>query len=140
MIEAPIITALRADSALAALVSTYEGAPAIFSEEAPEKAAEPYITIRVLRSAEDDLVIQSMTLYVDYWDYQKSRVNTRAAVERIEFVLDDKSFESDRFSDIRCWYFSDGEVNDDQDARAIHHNVQFMVRATRKKWIQQINN
>jgi hypothetical protein len=138
MIEASIITALKADAVLTTYVSTYGGSPAIFSEEAPEDANDPYITISLRRNAsEDDSVIQIFNLYVDYWDNSISRANSRAAAERIEFVLDHNTFDDSRYSGARCRFFSAGPV-DEEDPRAIHHNLQFTIRAARKKWMQQL--
>jgi hypothetical protein len=136
MIESAIISALKADSGLVAYISVYRGAPAVFSEEAPEDAETPYITIRISRSTED-LIVQNMNMYVDLWDYNKSRKETREAVEKIEFALDNKEFSTDRYSNIRCWFFSGSQV-DGEDPRDIHYNQQFTIRATRKKFLQQL--
>lgn len=137
MIESAIINKLAADAALTALLSTYGVSPAIFSEEAPENAKEPYITIRLMRNSGPDSIIELFSLYVDYWDLKKSRVASRSAIERIEFVLDNAVLDHDRYSSIRIWHFSAGPV-EGTDPRDIHHNIQFEIRACRKKWIRQI--
>jgi glutathionylspermidine synthase len=139
MIEQTIINALRADTTLAGYVSSYSAAPAIFANEAPENSELPYITVRITRNAlADDSVFHDFNIYVDYWDYNKSRSNANKAAERVEFVLDQKTYNADtRYSTIRTWFFSGGWV-EDTDPRDIHYNVQFSARATRKKWIQQL--
>ena len=136
MIEKTIIDALKADAALRVRVTTFGGQAAIFSELAPETATEPYITINLSRSQTmGDLVLHDFTLMVDYWGYDTSRVRAREASERIEYLLDNKQFDSDgRYHKIRVWFFSGGWV-EDEDPRAIHYNQQFTIRASRKKWI-----
>lgn len=139
MIESIIISTLAADSALVALLATYNSAPAIFSEEAPEEAEEPNITIGLTRNSGLDPTIQLFTLNVDFWDYDGSRVNSRAAAERIEFVLDRADLSTTRYSSIRCFFASGGPVSE-TDPRAIHYNSQFEIRAFRKKWIEQLDD
>jgi hypothetical protein len=139
MIESIIISTLAADTALAAILTTYEGAPAIFSEEAPENAEEPNVTISLTRANGPDPTIQLFTLNVDYWDYGKSRADSRTAAERIEFVLDRADLEHARYSSIRCFFASGGPLTE-TNPRAIHYNLQFEVRAFRKKWMEQLDN
>jgi len=72
---------------------------------------------------------------VDYWGYDTTRVKAREASERIEYLLDQKQFNTDaRYDTIRVWLFSGGWVQE-EDPRAIHYNQQFTARASRKKWI-----
>jgi hypothetical protein len=138
MIEKPIIDALKADAALAARVTLYAGEPAIFGRLAPEKSIKQYVTVNDTRYKEaGGLVIQRFTLMVDYWAYGTSAKIANEASERIEFVLDNKQFESERYDKIRVWIFSSGWI-EDEDPRAIHYNQQFEVRASRKKWICQL--
>jgi hypothetical protein len=137
MIESVILSALKADAQLIALVSTFRGQPAIFSDTAPEGVIKPYITFRLDRRSANDLAVAEFSLYVDYWDYSISRVNARKASERIEFLLDQKDFEHERYSTIRVSFFSGGPVEED-DLKAIHYNQLFDVRAFRKKWIDQL--
>lgn len=139
MIEKTIIDTLKADSVLKARVTKYANEAAIFSELAPEAAVEPYITINISRSQTmGDLVLHDFTLMVDYWGLDTTRVKTREASERIEYLLDNKQFDTDgRYHKIRVWFFSGGWVEED-DPRAIHYNQQFTVRASRKKWIETL--
>jgi len=138
MIEKPIIDVLKADAALAARVTLYDGEPAIFGRLAPEKAIKPYVTVNDTRYKEsDDNILHRFTLMIDYWDYGTSMKKANEASERIEFLLDTKQFDSERYDKIRVWIFSSGWV-EDEDPRAIHYNQQFMVRASRKKWIEQL--
>ena len=134
-IEGAIVAALQNDSALAALVSSYAALPSIFANEAPEDAKLPYITVRTTRNSDtEESVLQDFTIYVDYWDFNKSRAPANSASERIEFILDNSKLESERHSSIRVWFFSGGWV-DDTDSRDVHFNVQFYARGVRKKWI-----
>jgi len=139
MIEKTIVDALRADAVLISKVSLYNKHPAIFSELAPEAAIQPYITINLSRSkASDDLVLHDFILMVDFWGTDSTRVDTRIASERIEYLLDNKQFHTDlRYHTIRVWFFSGGWV-EDNDPRTIHYNQQFTVRASRMKWIENL--
>lgn len=137
MIESSIINALAADVILTRRLATYNGAPAIFSEYAPEDAGEPNITIRLRRTNGPDDIVQLFLLEVDYWDYNTSRADSREAAERIEFVLDQAELEHERYAVIRC-FFSSGEPLEEVDPRAVHYNSQFEIRAFRKKWIRYI--
>lgn len=137
MIESVILTALKADAALVALVSTFNAQPAIFDGTAPEGVTKPYITFRIDRRSSNDLVIAEFTLYIDYWSTGASKANARRASERIEFLLDQKDFEHERYSTIRVSFFSGGSV-EDEDPKEIHYNQMFDIRAFRKKWIDQL--
>lgn len=138
MIESAILTALQSDGALAQLVSTYANAPAIFSESAPEGAAEPYVTFDISRVVAESDVLDVFNIMVDFWDMsQKSRAKSRQAAQRIEFVLDGATLQTDRYDTIRVWYESAGPVPE-PDPRYIHHNLQFMARAGRKAWAEQL--
>ena len=139
MFESAILAALSEDVTLASYVSTYGGSPAVFSEHAPEGAEMPYITFRIERDTTEALPVQAFSVFVDFWDYNKSRVNARAASERIEFLLDNKQFDHARYSNIRLFRFSAGPV-EDSDPRSIHYNHLFSARAGRKKWAQQISS
>lgn len=138
MIET-IIDVLKVDSALKARVTKYANEPAIFSELAPKAAIEPYVTINLSRNqTSGDLVLHDFILMVDFWGTDTTRVKTREASERIEFLLDNKQFDTDtRYHKIRIWFFSGGWVEED-DPRAIHYNQQFTVRASRMKWIENL--
>jgi hypothetical protein len=137
MIESALQLALASDGALAALVSTYQGNPAIFSEDAPEDAVLPYIVYSVSRLAADHPAAEQFNVYVDYYDNGKSRANSRKAAQRIEFCLDQKTLANDRYDSIRVFYESAGPVPD-PDPRVIHYNLQFTARAGRKAWAQQL--
>jgi len=137
MFEAALQARIASDGQLATLLSTYEGAPAIFSEEAPEEAVEPYIVYSISRQAVDHPAVEQFNVYVDYFDNQKSRANSRKAAQRIEFVLDQVTLTSDRYDTIRLFYESAGPVPD-PDPRVIHYNFQFSARAGRKAWAQQL--
>lgn len=134
MFESALHQALAADGDLAELLSTYEGAPAIFSDEAPAKAVEPYLIYRITRLSTENDAVQSFNIYLDYFDTGKSWARSRAAAFRIECMLDKVILTSERFDKIRLFYESDGSVPDTE----IHHNLQFSARATRKAWAQQL--
>jgi len=137
LIEAPIIAALKADSALAALVTTFQSSPAIFADNAPETATLPYIVIREEDCDDVDLVISVFNVYIDYFDFNKSRVSCNAASKRIEHVLDNKILNSDDYAYIRMRRFSFGFVYG-EDQREIQYNIQFQARACRKTFSAQL--
>ena len=135
MIETAIYSRLASDAALAGTVTVFSGAPAIFSEFAPETAQRPYVVFRVMMSSAD-AVVRPLTVMVDYYEYNTSRVKSRLAAERIEYLLDQQVVQDADYADIRLNYFAGSPV-DAGDGRDIQYNVQFSGRATRKKWIIQ---
>lgn len=137
MIESAIINALAADVDLTALLSTYKAEPAIFSEFAPEDAEQPYsvVSIRVSGVAGDP--VHAFTVMIDTYDYNRSSVNIRKIAERIEYVLDQSKLSHDRYDSIRLYFFA-GSQSPEDDPRQQHYNSQFMARAGRKKWMQQL--
>lgn len=137
MFESIIINTLKADPELGDYVSSYQGQPAIFSEEAPEDTEKPFIIIELNRQSTGHLALQTFTLDVDYLDTNKSRTNSRKAVQRIEFALDQAILTHERYDSIRLSFESAGPVPS-TDARDIHYNTQFSVRAGRKAWCKQL--
>jgi hypothetical protein len=137
MFESTILTALQSDATLAALVTTYNNSPAIFSDVAPEGAEMPYITFRITEGISNHPVIKTATLYTDYWHYGTSKAKARQAAERMELLLDKKEFEHERYSNIRVSFFSAGSVDED-DPKVIHYNQMYQCRMGRKKWSEQL--
>jgi hypothetical protein len=136
MIESVILTALTADTELKALVSTFNGQPAIFDGSAPEGVAKPYITFRVTWR-HIDLMTTEFTVFIDFFDYGSSKVKARKAAERAEFIFDGKEFEHERYSNIR-FLLSSGDYVPEEDPRTIHYNQMFEARASRKKFVEQL--
>jgi hypothetical protein len=135
MIEAVVIATLRADATLAGTVSTHNGKPSIFADQAPEATELPYIVIREgTMSKTADSLLFAGELYVDYWAFGPSWATCDIASERVETIFDNMKLQSDRLSDIRFAQSSSGPVTD-PDPRVIHHNTIFTIRATRKRWI-----
>jgi hypothetical protein len=131
MFESSLLPVLRDDATLASLVSTFANSPSIFSEFAPEKAAFPYIVFRITRSMDiESEAVQKFNIYVDYFNYGVSGVQSRQAAERIEMLLDRTNLQHARYNSIRIFFFSGGTVNED-DPRAIHYNLMFEARAGR---------
>jgi hypothetical protein len=137
MIESAIYNRLTTDGALAGYLSTYQGAPAIFSEDAPDGVEMPFVVYSINRMAADHPAVEMFNVYVNYFDTQKSRANSRKAGQRIEFLLDQVTLTSDRYDNIRVFFSSGGPVPD-PDPRVIHYNMQFEARAGRKAWAQQL--
>lgn len=135
MIEAVVIAALRADAVLATTITTHNGKPSVFADQAPESAVMPYVVIREgTMSKTEDSILFAGELYVDYWDFGSTWTKCDTAGERIETIFDQMKLDSDRLSDIRFSQSSSGPVAD-ADPRVIHHNTIFNVRAIRKRWI-----
>jgi hypothetical protein len=131
MFESALVTFLADDEKLAALIEEYGEEPAIFSDEAPEDAVMPYIVIRIVPSATDNIAVESFAVFIDFYDKDKSRVNSRKAAQRIKLILDRVSLSHARYNNIRMFYFDGSPVTED-DPRNIHYNLQFMARAGRQ--------
>jgi hypothetical protein len=138
MFESALLDVLKNDETLAALVGTFASSPAIFSEFAPEKAVLPYIVFRITRSMDvESRAVQKFTIYVDYFNYGVSGVQSRQAAERIEMLLDRANLQHERYGTIRILFFSGGTVNED-DPRAIHYNLMFDARAGRINYCKRV--
>lgn len=138
MFEFELIEALQNDDLLSRHLSTYDGKPSIFSEYAPAPVKMPVIVFNIIRtSGYDNSSIQEFTIMVDYFDYQKARANSRIAAQQIEFILDFKTLQSERYTDIRLRFFSGGPIPE-PDNLSIHYNLQFQARATRRAWMATI--
>lgn len=141
MFESALLAKLQADTTLVSYVSSFTTGvtttKSIFAEYAPENSVLPYIVFKISPSRTDNLAVKEFNVYVDYYDYNKSRSNCQKAAERIEFVLDRCTLQHARFNYIRMFYFSGGFV-EEEDPRAIHYNILFSARAGRKKWIDQL--
>ena len=138
MFESALLPVLRDDIALSKLVTLFNSSPAIFSEMAPEKAVLPYIVFRITRSMDiDTVVIQKFNIYIDYFDYGISWINSRKAAEKIELLLDRSNLQHDRYGTIRVFFFSGGAVAED-DPRAIHYNLMFEARAGRINFCKRV--
>lgn len=134
MIESTIINKLTTDSILMALL--HSGSSSVFTENVPEEEPLPYLLIRVHRSQGDFKPLQDFSIYVEYLDYNVSRVNSRIAAERIEFDLDDWNLQHERYSDIHIHLFNGSDVGG-EDLRNIHYVLQFNGQGIRKKWINE---
>jgi len=136
MFDKAIYQILSADQPLRGYVSTYRNAPAIFSGHAPEDVQLPFIVFHITPSAVDR-VVHSFNVMVDYFDYNKSRAASEAAAERVEYLLDNKIIQSDRYRDVRIVYFAGSPVPNSGDPRDVQYNVQFSARGIRKKWMNE---
>jgi hypothetical protein len=136
MFESSLLTALKADHGLVALVARHNNEPAIFSEAAPEGCTLPYVTFSISKYETEVPAVDRFNIYVDFWDRSGSSLRARAASQRIEFILDRKILQHERFDSIRLFHSSAGPVPD-TDPREIHYNNQFQARAGRKAWAAQ---
>jgi hypothetical protein len=134
MFEKTVINKLMADSTLTDLLTVYEDYPSIFSNEAPEKATVPYIVVAIQGTTTEGPV-QQFRVDVDFFDYNKSRKNSRIAAQQIEYDLDENRLTSERYIDLRFLLFSGPTSIQGDDPRDIRINLQFDVRATRSKWM-----
>jgi hypothetical protein len=138
MFEVVLQSVLATDSVLTGLVSVFNGAPSVFSEEVPESVSTPYIVHSISRRADSNTAaLEDFTINVDYYDRTKtsgaSRERSRSAAQRIEFLLDNTVHNSSRYDSIRIMFESGGPTPD-ADPRDVHYNLQFSARAGRKAW------
>ena len=100
-----IINILKSNQAIADSVGEYKNSPAIFSEHAPEEATEEggsaYIVIRIETSPLTDRVISDSNLFIDYFDYKKSRsVCNQYALDLVD-LLDFVRLRTEQVNDLR---------------------------------------
>lgn len=140
MFDSSLISLLRSDTALAALVSSYKSHAAIFSDGAPQDAALPFAETRILESSVGDSIVASFTVIIDFYQQSESAAKARAFCQRIIEVLDRAQITGDaRYHCIRIFILSGPEYIDEGDPRDIHYRVQFSARAGRKKYIETIS-
>lgn len=135
MIESAIINKLSAESEITSRIGTYNGAPSIFSNDAPENAVFPYLIVRIDAGEPEGPVIP-YNCYIDVLDWWESRVSAREVSFWIVKALDEQVLTHERYIDIRSWLFS-GPTNleDENDPRTIQINTQFYIRCARSKWM-----
>jgi hypothetical protein len=136
MFDSELKRYLETDAELVSYVGTHAGLPSVFSEAAPEGVAFPYIVFRIVVAATEAPAVCRGVVFVDYYNYDTSRTRARKVAEKIEYLLDHKILNHDRYDSIR-FFFSDGSFTPEPDPRAIHYNVQFDFRAGRKAWARQ---
>ncbi len=139
MFEKALITLLAADSALGALLSTFESDPAIFSGAAPQKAERPYIVFNIDKNAVENLAASGFDIVLDVYIRKESGKEMREIAERIEFVCDRAVIVTDaggRFQAIRL-FWEDGREIENLDVKIRHYVVRLSARAGRKKWAEE---
>lgn len=138
MFEASLITLLAADTDLATLLAPFEGAPAIFSGAAPQKAIRPYIVFDIRKLAVDNLAASGFVVVLDIFIRKESGKDMRKIATRITYVCDRVIMDSDtRFGQIRLFY-EDGREVENNDIKIRHYVVTLSARAGRKEWAAQI--
>jgi hypothetical protein len=139
MFEGSLISLLRSDTGLAAFVSTYKTAPAIFSDVAPEDASLPFAETVIQENSVGDSVVASFTVLVDFYNSTESAVSARAFCQRVVELLDRQEINNDsRYHRIRFFINSGPYRVEEGDPRDVHYRVQFSARAGRKKFIDEL--
>lgn len=139
MFEKALITLLVADSALVALLSTFESDPAIFSGAAPQKAERPYIVFDIDENAVENLAASGFDIVLDIYIRKESGKEMREIAERIKFVCDRAVIMVDvggRYQAIRL-FREDGREVENLDIKIRHYVVRLSARAGRKKWAEE---
>lgn len=139
MFEKTLINLLAADSDLQGLLSTFESAPAIFSNVAPQRAELPYIVFDIDKLAVENLAASGFDIVLDTYHRQESGKELREIAERIEFVCDRALIRTDaggRFQAIRI-YYEDGREIENSDVKVRHYVTRLSARAGRKKWAEE---
>lgn len=138
MFEASLISLLAADSALVALLSSFEGAPAIFSSVAPQKATRPYIVFDIDKFSVENLAASSFSVVLDIYIRKESGKDMRDIATRITYICDRVIMDNDtRFGQIRLFY-EDGREVENTDIKIRHYVVRLSARAGRKEWAAQL--
>jgi hypothetical protein len=138
MFESSLLDALRTDSALSGLITAFNGAPAVFSDAAPDKAELPYVVFSISRTSTEAAAVHKFDVMIHVYGYGATAKAARDAAERIENLLDRGILQHERYSCIRLFMQSGGLVDDDTDPRSIHQNMLFIARAGRKKWVEEM--
>lgn len=148
MLAEAVYTKMVNDMELVSMISTYEGFPAIFENDAQPGAKFLYITFRMEDSPGTGLFLKrKFTLYIDVWDYQEGGDTTEAkrVSSRIEELFDRKRLEHPDYGIIQCYMQTrgliregDGDRDSTKETAIIHITHQFEVTAWRKKFINSL--
>lgn len=137
MFETTLLPVLKNDATLAALVSSYKSAAAVFSDCAPEAAELPFAETIIQENSVGDSVVASFLVQIDYYTQATSGKNARAFCQRVIELLDGAQIDSDaRYHKIRLFISSGPLKIEEGDPRDIHYQVTFSARAGRKKYIE----
>ena len=138
MFEASLISLLAGDSALQTLLATFEGAPAIFTNVAPQKAIRPYIVFDIDKLSVENLAASGFTIDLHTYIRVESGKEMREIATRITYVCDRVVLDNDtRFGQIRLFWESGREI-ENSDIKIRHYVTTLSARAGRKEWAAQI--
>lgn len=138
MFESSLIPILRADSLLAACVSSYASAAAIFSDGAPENAELPYAVMEIYETETGDSIVAQFTIEIHFYEQTESSANARAFAKRCIDLLDRRQMDNDtEYHKIRI-FSQDFRRIEEGDPRDVHYRLQFSARAGRKRFIESI--
>jgi hypothetical protein len=138
MFYGEIITYLRTVEPITDHLTLKNDLPAIFANEAPEDAVKPYIVLRIENNNTPGRVVFQSDLYINFYDFGKSRLNADECAMAIENALDQRKISTDNLSDVRFTLISSG-YEEGSDPRDIDYNLVFSCRGARKRWMI-INN
>lgn len=139
MYESALYNLFTGDSALVALLGTYNTKPAVFDQVAPEAAPFMYLVYEISKYGEDSGAVSRFLVDINLFDMNSSREPARNAVERIEYLLKFKTLTHARYSQIRH-YTPDILVIDEGDPSCIHYNIRCDAKAVETKWINSITH
>jgi hypothetical protein len=148
MLAEAVYAKMTNDTELVSMISSYEGMPAIFENDAQPGAKFIYITFHMDDGPGTGLFLKrKFTLYIDVWDYQEGGDTTEAkrVSTRIEELFDRKRLEHQDYGIIQCYMQTrgliregDGERDSKKETAVIHIAHQFEVTAWRKKFINSL--
>jgi hypothetical protein len=134
-IEGSILNLFTTDSALIGILGMYQTVyPKIFLDSAPEDCTLNYVVFSV-NFQDDDGGSQDMTLSVDFQGFNQSRAIAGQAMERVEFLLDYNTIESDDYGGIHFRRISGPDYSPGDDTRNMRYQSIFWAQGMRKKWL-----
>lgn len=141
MFDSTLHQILSTDVDLTNRISTYNGSPSVFGNSAPENVDFNYIVYRISNTGGD--VVETFNVIINIFGYSYSGVIVRETVNRMVSLLDRNhtnilnNIEHENYYKIR--FFKTGiDPVEHKDPKAQHYNLRFLVRATRKGWINKI--
>ena len=136
-VEGAILTQLRANASITALLSSLDGQPSIFTEVAPQEAEKPYMVFDVSKFPSSNLAVDTFLIDIDYYYEGTNATNIRELIFQVELELDRAVLTCTNYSTIRFYREDDGYI-DNRDIQIGHYNQQLEARGTRKRWIDNI--
>lgn len=137
MFESALYQVFVTDQELISYLNTHKGIPAVFDRKGPKNIDFNYLIFRIHGSGDPtEPTVDTFTISVDFFGYERSGKTARAAMKRVVELLDLKHLKDEYYDTIRIWRDGVDEI-ENTDPRAQQYNARFKARAARSGWMEK---